>query len=263
MKTIRIFLFIFGSLLIGLNIIGLFSSLRNEDLYKEVTPYRNDISIRFEEAKKQWHRRAGESDRDFAIRMSTLINNSMAHYYKNEGIKKYHLQIPLWENYLLRLKQLISFKEKYEFRNYKKAIERGVGICSQPCIALQNLLASNGIESDLWDIWGHIVVDAKFSDGTRYTLDPDYGQYVPHGMEEIMKDPEIVRTWYADQDDVYASHILEHKHTDDIVAMYEKDRNKIYNMKAGFEKFSYIAIWIIPILLMLPFLIVSFRKTKQ
>ncbi len=260
MKIIRISLFIIGLLLLGLNITGLFKSLRNDDLYREVTPYRNDISLRLEEAKKQWHREAGEPDKDFAMRMSTLINNSMAHYYKNEGIKKYHLQIPLWENYLLSLKQWITGKEKYEFRNYKKAVERGVGICSQPCIALQNLLAANGIEADLWDIWGHIVVDAKFSDGTRYILDPDYGQFVPHGMQEIMNDPEIVREWYADQDDVYATHITEHKHTDDIVAMYEKDRNKIYYMKAGFENFSYIAIWILPFLFMLPLFIFEIKK---
>lgn len=126
---------------------------------------------------------------------------------------------PVWENYILRFRQEVTGKKKYEFRNYKKSIERGVGICSQPCIALQDLLNHDGIEADLWDIKGHVVVEAKFSDGTHYTLDPDYGQYVPLGMDAIQANPELVREAYKDQDDVYASHVKEHKHTDDIVKM--------------------------------------------
>ena len=262
MKIFRLVLFFLGLILLGFNIVGLFKSLRNEELYSEITPYKNDISIRFEEAKKQWDRRENESDKDYALRMSTLINHAMAHYYKDEGIKKYYLTVPVWENYLLRLKQIVTGKEKYEFRNYKKVIERGVGICSQPCIGLQDLLISNGIEADLWDLKGHIVVDAKFSDGTRYTLDPDYGQYVPHGMEEIQANPERVRKWYADQDDVYASHVKEHKHTDDIVKMYEKDGNHLYFMKKGFDDFSYVAIWIIPVLFMFPYLFALIRECR-
>ena len=254
MKITRLTLFALGLILLGLNITGLFKSLRNEDLYAELTPYKNDISIRFEEAKKQWDRKKNEHEKEYALRASRLINNSMAHYWKDEGISKYNMRVPLWENYLLTLKQLITGKKKYEFRNYKKAIERGVGICSQPCIALQYLLRANGIEADLWDIWGHIVVDVKFSDGSRYTLDPDYGQYVPLGMEAIEADPELVREWYADQDDVYADHIKDHKHPGDIVEMYEKDGNHIYFKSKGFEDFSYIAIWIVPFLLLLPYL---------
>lgn len=260
MKIVKIALFFLGALLLGLNITGLFKSLRNEELYFEKTPYKNDISIRYEDAKKQLDRRENESDKDYALRVTMLINKTMAHYYKDEGIKKYNMRVPLWENYLLTAKQLVTGDKKYEFRNYKKAIERGVGICSQPCIALQDLLISKGIEADLWDIWGHIVVDAKFSDGTRYTLDPDYGQYVPHGMKEIEANPEIVRESYADQDDVYEPDLKEHKHTDDLVEEYEKHGNHIYHMDKGFENFSYVAIWIIPFLLMLPYFLSILKK---
>ncbi len=259
MKILRIFLFAFGLILLGINIFGLFKSLRNEELYSEITPYKDDISIRFDKAKKQWHRKANENDKDFALRATMLINHSMAHYWRDEGITKYHLLVPVWENYLLWLKQKVTGEKKYEFRDYKKVIERGVGICSQPCIGLQDLLKSNGIEADLWDIKGHIVVGAKFSDGTRYTLDPDYGQIIPYGMAEIEANPELVRESYADQDDVYAPYLKEHKHTDDIVRMYEKDGNHIYFMKKGFEDFSYTAIWIIPLLLILPYIFVSFH----
>lgn len=260
MKTIKLLLFILGLLLLGLNITGLFKSLRDEDLYSEITPYKNDISIRFEEAKKQWDRKDGEPEKEYALRAATLVNNAMAHYWRDEGIKKYYMQVPVWENYILALKQLVTGAEKYEFRNYKKAIERGVGICSQPCIALKYMLNDNGIEANLWDIRGHIVVDVTFSDGSKYTLDPDYGQYVPLGIEEIQENPELAREWYAGQDDVYAGHLKKHKHTDDIVEMYGKDGNHLYYMKTGFEDFSYIAIWILPILLLLPYLLKLVKK---
>jgi hypothetical protein len=259
MKIIRILLLALGLLLLGFNMTGLFKSLRNEELYTEVTPYKDDISIRYDSALKQINRMPNENEGDYALRMTMLINHSMAHYWRDEGIKKYHLTVPVWENYLLWLKQKITGDNKYEFRNYKKAIERGVGICSQPCIALQDLLISKGIEADLWDIKGHVVVDARFSDGSRFTLDPDYGQAVPFGMDAIQANPELVREGYADQDDVYAPYLKEHKHTDDIVEMYGKDGNHIYFMKKGFEDFSYIAIWIIPLLLILPYILVSFN----
>jgi hypothetical protein len=82
-------------------------------------------------------------------------------------------------------------------------------------------------------------------------------------MKEIEANPEIVRKWYADQDDVYAPYLKEHKHTDDIVNMYEKDGNHIYFMKKGFEDFSYVAIWIIPFLLMLPWFLSLLKKSRS
>ncbi len=260
MRIFKITLFLLGVILLGINIFGQFKSLRNEDLYSEVTPYKDDITIQFSEAKKQWHRNENEPDKDYALRVTMLINNSMAHYWKDEGIKKYYLQVPIWENYLLSLKQFVLKRKKYEFRNYDKAIERGVGICSQPCIALKDLLNDQGIEADLWDIKGHVVVDAKFSDGNRYTLDPDYGHLVPYGMEAIQANPELVRESYKNQDDVYAPHLTKHKHTDDIVQMYARDGNHIYYMDKTYEDFSYIAIWILPILLMFPYAKTRLKK---
>jgi len=53
MKWLRSFLLIAGIVLLLLNTIGLFKSLRNEDLYAEINPYKNDISIRLSDAEKQ------------------------------------------------------------------------------------------------------------------------------------------------------------------------------------------------------------------
>jgi hypothetical protein len=259
MKWFKLILFIIGLILLGINLTGLFRSLRNENLYSEITPYKNDISIRFDEARKQWHRGKNETDKNFALRAGKLINHTMAHYWKDEGIKKYNMQVPLWENYILYLTQKISGTKKYEFRNYKKAMERGVGICSQPCIALQYLLKNNKVKANLWDLKGHVVVEAQFCDGTRYILDPDYGQYVPYGMQAIQENPELVREYYKNQNNIYADHVKDHKHTDDIVKLYEKEGNHIYFMDKSFEDFSYISIWIFPLLLMLPYVYAIYK----
>ena len=117
-KIISISLVMLGIILLVFNITGLFKSLRNEELYSEITPYKDDIPIRFEEAKKLWDRGENESVKDFAARATVLVNKSMAHYYRDEGIKKYNMRVPLWENYILRLKQWITGHKKYEFRNY-------------------------------------------------------------------------------------------------------------------------------------------------
>ena len=255
-------LFTIGVMLLGLNVFGLFKSLRNEELYSEITPYKNDISIRFEDAKKQWKRGHNELERDYVSRMTMLINHSMAHYWKDEGIKKYYMKVPLWENYVLRVKQWVTGNEKYEFRNYKKVIERGVGICSQPCIALQNLLNANGIEADLWDLKQHIVVGVRFVDGIEYTLDPDYGYVIPLGMEQLKSYAPLVREAYKNHDQVYASHVKTHKHTEDIVQIYTQEGNNIYHIEKAFEDFSYYLKWILPVLLMIPFLLKLILKRK-
>ncbi len=262
MRVLKIVLFILGISLLGLDIAGLFMSLRNEALYAEVTPYRDDISVPFPEAKQQWKRNAGESDRNFAIRASWLFNHSMAHYWRDEGIKKYYMKVPYWENYIIRISQDMRGIKKYEFRNYKKVMERGVGVCSQPCIGLQDLLRKNGIHADLWDIKGHVVVEVTLAGGEKIVLDPDYGHIVPFGMDAIQADPEIVRTVYINQDEVYDPSLKEHKHTQDIIDEYEKDGNHIYTMDDSFEKFAYSAIWLLPVLLMIPYLLtlLSFRK---
>ena len=265
MKTFKLLLFVLGLILLGTNILGLFKSLRNTDLSSEITPYKDDISISFSEAKENWGPKENEADKDYALRANMLVNHSMAHYWKNEGIKKYYIRVPVWENYILNFTRFVNpdFYRKYEFRNYKKAIERGVGICSQPSRALKGLLNDNGIDAEIYDLAGHVIVPVKFEDGTGYVLDPDYGKFVPYSIEEIEADPELVREPYKDQNDVYASHVTKHKVTDDIVNMYEKEGNHVYYMDIAFENFSYIAIWVIPFLLMLPYLLSFYKKIRN
>lgn len=253
MKNLRISLFFLGLILLTINIIGLGKSLRNPELYTEKKTGRlNDVSIRLEEAEKAILRKPGESDKDFAIRINEVVSHSMSHYWHNEGLEKYHLRVPVWENYVLYCMYLFRHDKRYEFINYHKGLERGVGLCSTHSIVVKGILLDNGIEAHLWDIAGHVVVRARVSADEWYILDPDFGLYVPHDIAEIEANPEIVRPAYANMASLYKPDYNDPYTTDHVVEIYEKAGNHIYTCDPAVENASYIAIWLIPFLLFLP-----------
>jgi len=261
MKIFRFFLFGLGIVLLLINIFGLLKSMRHTDLYTEENTGRlNDVTIKLEDAKKQLVRKEGESDKDFALRVNDVVSKSMSHYFKNEGKKKYNLRVPLRENYILFIVNSFKKDNRYEFKNYKKGLERGVGLCSSHSIVVKGVLLDHGIEAHLWDIAGHVVVRARVSEDEWYILDPDYGLYVPHDIAEIEADPEITRPSYACLADLYKPDYDDPYTTDKIVELYGKEGNHIYTYDARFENFSYIAIWVLPFLLMLPLIIKMLRR---
>jgi len=262
MKKIKLLLFAIGVILLVINLFGLFRSMRNQDLYTEKNTGRiNDVTIKLTDAKKQIVRKSGETDREFALRINDVVSKSMSHYWKAEGAEKYNLRVPVWENYFLYF--INSFKEdnRYEFVNYKKGLERGVGLCSSHSIVVKGILLDNGIETQLWDIAGHVVVRARLDEKEWYILDPDYGLVVPHDISEIEADPEIVRPAYADLASLYKPEYDDPYTTDHVVEIYGEEGNHIYTYNPLWENLSYVAIWLIPLLLMLPVLL-SARKTK-
>lgn len=260
MKTLRTVLFGLGVLLLLINIFGLLKSMRNDDLYTEKNTGRlNDVTIRLEDAKELLLRREGESDKDFALRVNDVVSKSMSHYFKNEGKKKYNLRVPLRENYILFIVNSFKKDDRYEFKNYKKGLERGVGLCSSHSIVVKGVLLDNGIEAHLWDIAGHVVVRARVSEDEWYILDPDYGLYVPHDIAEIEADPEITRPSYEHMADLYKPEYDDPYTTDKVVELYGKEGNHIYTYDARFEKCSYVAIWVLPFLLMLPMIMKKLR----
>ena len=135
MQTFNKSLCVFGIFLLGINIYGLFKSMRNPAIYSEEVTLRNrinDISIKYPEIKEQLKRNGSESNKDFAVRINKVVNDGFIHYWKAEGIDKYHPRVPVWENYLLYVASYINpgRYKLYEFSNYKKNLERGIGLCS-------------------------------------------------------------------------------------------------------------------------------------
>jgi hypothetical protein len=260
MKTFNRVLFVIAIVLLGINIFGLFKSLRNPAIYSEEKTLRNrisDITIRYPEIEKDLIRRQGESDKDFAIRINKVVNDGFAHYWKEAGLSKYRIRVPVWENYLLYAASYINPKtyRMYEFSNYKKDLERGVGLCSTHCIVLKGVLNKNGIDADLWDIAGHVVLRTQVAPDQWYLLDPDFGVVVPYDTAAVQQNPEIVRPYYQDMAKLYYPDAKSPYTVDHVVEIYGKEGNHIYTVDNGFEYFSYWAKWIIPFVLMLPWAI--------
>lgn len=262
----RKILFIIGVILLLINIYGLFKSMRNPALYNEEKIIRNrvnDVTIKYPDIKDQLKRKPGENNRDFALRINKVVNAGMAHYWKDEGLSKYNLRVPFWENYLLYIASFIKPKEyrKYEFSNYQKNLERGVGLCSAHSIVVNGVLKGEGIKAELLTVGGrHVVTRAEIDDSTTYLLDPDYGIVVPYDTAAISKNSELVRKPYQDMAALYYTDAKDPYTTDFMVKIFG-DEKHVYEVDNGFEYFSYWAIWIIPILLMLPFAI-GFIKRK-
>ena len=268
MLIVKKIFFIVGLFLLAINIYGLFQSLRNPAIYTEEKKIRNrinDITIQYPQIKEQLVREKLESNKDFAIRINKVVNNGFAHYWKVEGIDKYHLRVPVWENYMLYLASYIDPKkyEKYEFGNYGKDLERGVGLCSTHSLVVQGELLRNGIKAELLDVGGHhVVVRAVLDDSITYLLDPDFGVVVPYDTAAISLNPELVRAAYSNMAALYYPDAKDPYTTSYMVEIFGQNKH-VYSVENWFEGFSYRAIWIIPLLLMLPYVQQFFKESKN
>jgi hypothetical protein len=265
MKKISQVAFFAGLLLLGINISGLFRTMRNPAIYTEEQTIRNrvnDITIKYPEILDMLKRRDHESNADFAVRINKVVNDGFIHYWRDEGVEKYHLMVPIWENWILYAASWISPGKyrKYEFSNYKKDLERGVGLCSTHSAIVKGVLLENGIKAELMDVGGHhVVVRAELNDSDTYILDPDFGVVVPFDTAAISSDPELVREPYGRLAELYYPDAKDPYTTDYLVKIFG-DRKYIYTLDSGFEDFSYWAKWIIPLLLVIPFGITFLRK---
>ena len=258
MKAIKKILFWAGLLLLVINIYGLFKTMRNPELYQlenSIKNRKNDVTIPYPGIKKQLLRESNETEKDFAVRINKVVNDGFAHYWKTEGTDKYYLRVPVWENYLLYSASFIdpATYKRYEFADYKKNLERGTGLCSSHSTVVKGVLLENGIKAELLDVGGrHVVVRAEFADKSAYLLDPDFGYVIPYDTAAISANPELVRAPYSKMASLYYIEAKDPYTTDLMVDIFGK-RKYVYSVENRFEEISYWAIWIIPVLFMLPY----------
>ncbi|MBK8504615.1 MAG: hypothetical protein IPL46_21850 [Saprospiraceae bacterium] len=116
-------------------------------------------------------------------------------------------------------------------------------------------MAENGIEAELLDVGGrHVVVRAQLDETSAYILDPDFGVVVPYDTAAIQANPELVRMPYSKMAALYYPDAKDPYTTDLIVEIFGK-KKYVYTVDNWFEYFSYWAIWIIPLLLLMPFIV--------
>jgi hypothetical protein len=253
-------MFIIGIVLLGANAYGLNTSMRNPNIYTEETYFKDDITLTEDEFFSIVNDRSGSTE-DYIRRVNYAVNKGMAHYWPEEDVDGYSIRVPFQENYLLNALGYLApdHFEEYEFCTPEKAVERGIGLCSQHAIVLASILEENDIDARILGLSGHMVTTVKVNDTAKWVVDPDYGVIIDHDITWIEQDPEIVKSYYAEAGynesiqewaaGVYGSE-----------GNYEARLSTFCYYEYNTEDVTYLLIWLIPVLLVIPFTF-SFLKS--
>jgi len=270
---IKIVCFIMGIILFLINISGIFIPLRNEQIYSEKNiGLRKHITLTEDQL---WEKVNSDSTDilSYVKSLNSSVNQGIAHYWRDEDIDKYNLRIPLSENYFLYAASWIyppTF-QKYEFSHYKKAIERGVGLCSQQAIIISEILKEKNINSKIVGLDGHVVATAQVDkmQNQWWVLDSDYGVIIPHNLREIEHNPKLISTYYSQAGydknkiniliDIYGAN---GNRLINGVKEYDS-RIKSYFLKYYIESFTYLMKWLLPLFLIIPYIIKINKRWKK
>ncbi len=140
-KTIRylvILLFVLGVFLFFLDSMRFFYPLRNDEINNKKLRFPNDIQLTAEESFKRIDDAKNLPDKQYAIEINNIVHNGIAHSWSDEKKYDYRIQIPIFRNYIIYLLSKLkpSIYDKYEFCDYRRAIQRGIGLCSQHALAI-------------------------------------------------------------------------------------------------------------------------------
>ena len=255
-----------GIFILFLNIYGEYQSLRNNHIYCEKLPGMKDI----EYSEKQFRDsvsvlfKSDYQDKEKVRKAVHFVNRAMAHYWRDEGISTYNLRVPVYENYILFFINYLypkSFPKaymirKYEFCDYDRAIERGVGLCSQHATVLSQLLNKRNIRCQVLRLDGHVVAYAEVDSVKNkwWVLDADYGVIIPYSIKKIEKETSLIRFHYEYKG--YPNTIVTK-----LMDIFGKNGNILFEdaysyfgWRVFFERFCYFLKWAIPIF----FLLISF-----
>lgn len=83
----------------------------------------------------------------------------------------------------------------WEYMTAERALTRGTGMCSQYAIALNDVLHTFGIKSEVYGLEGHVIVLADI-DGVRMPCDALYGIVIPIDIRVIESNPVLVDGYY-------------------------------------------------------------------
>lgn len=194
-----------GCGLLALNAYGMSRSVRSPLTTAEPFDFAHS---QINEADETW-RRLGALDpanrAEFAMEASRIIGEAMKHEpfsgtaAPSESFTDSHLVVPVWENYLLYAFSFLhpSTYRAYEFVDYRRAIERGIGQCGQQALAVVGFLETHGFNTGFADLSRHVVATAEVEPGTWYVLDPDFGLSIPHSVEDLAADQSLVESYYS------------------------------------------------------------------
>jgi hypothetical protein len=192
-----------GSLLMAANIAGFFFDLRVTMPTEPVQGIRlNTPRLPFEEGLKLLAWREGDTPESYGRRANQVVYDSMVHGDPSSDLGRWRLEVPVWENWSLHgLGVMNPAFRKYRFWSHEKEFERGIGLCGHLSAILIGYMNENGIPARIVGLQGHVVVTAEVRPGVWYIFDPDYGVVMPHSLDEVEANPDLVHQAYMNATD--------------------------------------------------------------
>lgn len=179
---------------------------------------------------------------------------------REKGFAHYGMRVPARENYLLYGLSFLkpdTYRD-YEFCSYRKALARGTGRCGQQALALVDFLVGHGLKTGFVSIKNHTLATAEVAEGVWYLLDPNFGGVVPFDLEQAERDPLAVLPYYW-SDAARTRRIQEHYAADGNFVYYGGPGAR-YGRAYPIERVAYLMKWVLPLLLMAPFLASLLRR---
>ena len=270
MNLIVVLMLVLGLALLSLNLYGLTQPLRKPGLGvtdKELLRFVPGEVWSYEKSLSAIESLA-EVDNGLLLaeQANQIVNHSLIHpKWPDVDPVAYRQLVPPWENIFLwavgKFSGLPQF-ERYHYVDYRRSIERGIGICGDASMVLSSVLDRYGIESDIISFRGHVIIEYENPAGGRLLLDPDFGVAINRSLEELQADPELARPLYLEAG-------YPPQEVDDLVAIYSGDFS-IFDDTYGFmakryifENVTYVLKWLLPPLLILPAIALWFRRRRQ
>ena len=243
-----------GCALLAINLYGLTQNIRPANLQQTSTRFANEKSISYQQALKQIKRQTNETEQEFANRISHVISQAITHIHWNEETdnQKYNQLIPIWENYFLYFMGKFSGipeYQKYHFADYHRSLKRGIGICGDTSIIMSQIMAENGIKSQILVYPLHVVLEANVN-GTNRIFDADYGIPLPYGSHNAAQKLTEIAAIYTQHGYTKHDEKLVHQIYSGQPIRFENVKHFI-TKKYYFEYISYCFKWIFPIMLLL------------
>ena len=238
-----------GVALLLVNFAGFVTPLRNPNIFNKL-----DVLI-----EKQFYEAIvweGETTAEYAVKVNDAVNNGIVQYWDDVGITKYNLRVPVQENWLL----YCFWPGKYEFFDYRRAVERGVGLCSQESIIVSGIMQEHDINSWAVGMERHTVVMVQVDEvnNTWWVLDPSYGVVIEYSISEIARNPEIIAPYYSQKG--YSDDVVRNLET-----IYREDPYSLYvgRIWLYLENFYYSMKWVVPLILAVVPSFVLYRNRKR
>lgn len=264
-------IFAMGIFLFLTNLVGVFTSLRNPAIYTDNSELISSaITLSEDEFYEELDALSKIDTKLYVEAVTQLVHHGMAHYWPetDADIKKYRLRVPFYENYLLYLASYVKpdIYYRYEFTNHRRALERGVGLCSQLAIIETEFLRERDVNARLIYLQGHVVLQAEVEPTVWWVLDPDYGVVIPFSLSEIEANPEVVMPYYLAESysDELASALVNYYGPEGNI-LFPEDGARSYSIPKIWwtEYFAYILIWVIPAILIFPLTISSLLNKRK